>query len=167
MEKRQPRCRLERCKSVGCRRRICTAIFCGCVKKIKQTAVTGVKNKQKIANLLVINGLTKMCVLSRVQKVKRLFFNRLRGTGRQPPSAFQAPPTALRRPMANRLLFERNMQGDARRCAVKSPMWNDEPTRSIGFGISLWPTASMFYTRVEDYSTKLRRNHKILREFCA
>jgi len=33
------------------------------------------------------------------------------------------------------------MQGDAHRWAVKSPMWNDEPTRSIGFGISLWPTA--------------------------
>jgi mannose/fructose/N-acetylgalactosamine-specific phosphotransferase system component IID len=69
--------------------------------------------------------------------------------------------------MENRFSNKRNMQGDARRCAVKSPMWNDEPTRSIGFGISLWPTVSMFYTRVEDYSTKLRRNHTILREFCA
>ncbi len=50
------------------------------------------------------------------------------------------------------------MQGDARRCAVKSPMCDDEPTRSIGFVITLWPTASMFYTSVEDFSTKLRRN---------
>jgi len=35
----------------------------------------------------------------------------------------------------------------------------EEPTRSIGFGITLWPTASMFYMSVEDFSTKLRRNH--------
>jgi len=68
--------------------------------------------------------------------------------------------------MENRFSNKRNMQGDARRCAVKSPMWNDEPTRSIGFVISLWPTAFMFYTSVEDYSTKLRRNRDFAGILC-
>ena len=34
----------------------------------------------------------------------------------------------------------------------------DEPKGTFGFMGTLWPTASMFYTSVEDYSTKLRRN---------
>ena len=34
----------------------------------------------------------------------------------------------------------------------------DEPKGTFGFVGALWPTAFMFYTSVEDYSTKLRRN---------
>ena len=67
----------------------------------------------------------------------------------------------------NRFLILRNMQGDARRCAVKSPMCDDEPTRSIGFGITLWPTAFLCSTTVEDFSTKLRRNRDFAAILCS
>ena len=99
-----------------------------------------------------------MCDLSRVQIIKRLKFNRLRGSGRQPRSVREDPPTALRRLKRKPTSKIAEYAGHARRCAVKSPMCDDEPTRSIGFGITLWPTAFLCSTFVEDYSTKLRRN---------